>query len=315
MDTHPEQSSSHATAASAPAAFAAFIVVAAGSAAFCRLLLTLSGFGANPFPALPLAVVGLVGLLFAGALHPLARRLSRRGSTVAALAAGTVGLLISLPMPSWGGSIWYVLAPAIGVTAALSLRALPERAGRMLSAMSVYVVCTLLANYTFDSFLPVGEFFLVNVGTFFFGITFTQRDRVHRYGRTAVYTMIAFAAVANVALALMLGTPLRYVAVGFLAILLSETADTEIYQRLLRRRWLTRVASSNAVSAPLDTVLFTVLAFAGAPFATAGWMVQVIATDVIVKYASGMLAAFGILAGARAGRGPFEPDGFEPEAA
>ena len=102
--------------------------------------------------------------------------------------------------------------------------------------------------------------------------------------------MILVAAAANVALALTLGTPLRYVAVGFLAIILSETVDTEIYQRLLDRRWLTRVASSNAVSAPLDTLIFTLLAFAGEPFATAMWMLQVIVTDVIVKFGASMVA-------------------------
>lgn len=277
----------------------AFVLVAASTVPFCRLLLELSGFGPNPFPALPTAVVSLVGVLFVGILHPLAQRLG----VAQAAAAGGVGVALAtataLAMPAWGGAVAYGLAAATAVVGALALRALPSRVGRMLAAMAVYVVCTLLANYTFDSFLPLGDFFLVNVGTFFFGITFTQRDRVHRYGRRAVYAMVAFAAVANVALALSLGTPLRYVAVGFLAILLSETADTEIYQRLLERRWLTRVASSNAVSAPLDTLVFTVLAFAGAPFATAGWMTQVIVTDVIVKYGSGMLAALGVLAGAR----------------
>src|SRR5690606_34935830 len=144
--------------------------------------------------------------------------------------------------------------------------------------------CTLLANYTLDSFLPLGDFFLLNVGTLFFGITFTQRDRVHRYGRRAVYLTILVAASANVVLAASLGTPLRYVAVSFLSIVLAESADTEIFQRLRDRRWLTRVASSNAVSAPLDTLIFTLLAFWGEDFATPAWLTQVIVTDVLVKY-------------------------------
>lgn len=288
-------------------AFLGFVLAAVSTVPFCRLLLELSGFGPNPFPALPAAVIALVGVLFAGILHPLSQRLGAVQAGAAGAIAVALATATALAMPSLGGAALYGLAAATGVTVALTFRVLPSRVGRMLAAMSVYVVCTLLANYTFDSFLPLGDFFLVNVGTFFFGITFTQRDRVHRYGRRAVYAMIAFAAAANVALALSLGTPLRYVAVGFLAILLSETADTEIYQRLLGRRWLTRVASSNAVSAPLDTVLFTVLAFAGAPFASAGWMTQVIVTDVIVKYGSGMLAALGILAGARSARSSVEP--------
>lgn len=275
--------------------FLAFVVISAGVVAFCRLLLQLSQFGASPFPELPVAVIAMTGVLFVGVLHPLARRMSTGMAWAAAGAGLAAGTAMALLMPAWGGSFTYVFAAVTATGLSLLLRALPEHRGPMLAAMSVYVVCTLLANYTFDSFLPLGDFFLVNVGTFFFGITFTQRDAVHQFGRRAVYTMIGFAAVANVALALSLGTPLRYVGVGFLAILLSETADTEVYQRLLQRRWITRVASSNAISAPLDTIVFTVLAFTGAGFATAQWMLQVIVTDVILKYASGMLAAFGIV--------------------
>src|SRR5690606_40235609 len=130
----------------------------------------------------------------------------------------------------------------------------------------------------------VGSFFLVNVGTLFFGVTFTQRDRVHAFGRPIVYRMILLAAVANVALAASLGTPLRYVGVSFLSIVLAETADTEVFHRLRGRRWLRRVATSNAISAPIDTVVFTLLAFVGEEFATAGWLTQVIVTDVLVKY-------------------------------
>ena len=127
--------------------------------------------------------------------------------------------------------------------------------------------------------------------TFFFGITFTQRDRVHKFGRRNVYAMILVAAVANVLAAVSLGTPMRYVVVGFIAILVSETVDTEIYQRLLHRPWLVRVASSNAVSAPVDSALFTILAFAGEGFATAAWMTQVILSDVAVKYGSSLVVA------------------------
>lgn len=280
--------------------FVGFVLVASLTVAFCRLLLQLSQFGANPFPALPVAVIALAGALFVGILYPLAQRLPSGPLGSAAAVSLAAAAALSVQMPAMGGSTLYLLAPLTGIALTLILRGLPGRLGPMLAAMSVYVVCTLLANYTFDSFLPLGDFFLVNVGTFFFGVTFTQRDRVHRYGRQAVYAMIGAAALANVALAMSLGTPLRYVAVGFLAILISETADTEIYQRLLGRRWLTRVASSNAISAPLDTIVFTVLAFAGAGFATPQWMLQVIVTDVIVKYASGMLAALGIVSAATA---------------
>jgi uncharacterized PurR-regulated membrane protein YhhQ (DUF165 family) len=277
-----------------------FLALTLTAQAACLLLLRLSQFGQNPFPELPLVVVAMVGALFSAPLYHLARRLDPNLLPPALLAAVGLNLMLSAVLTGTSSaSPYFLLAPATGIALALLLRAIPR--GPMVAAMTVYVVCTLLANYTFDSFLPLGDFFLVNVGTFFFGITFTQRDRVHQYGRRSVYLMILLAAAANVALALTLGTPLRYVAVGFLAIVLSETADTEIYQRLLNRRWLTRVASSNAVSAPLDTLIFTVLAFAGEPFATTLWMVQVIATDVVVKFAASMVAALRLVVEPRAG--------------
>src|SRR5690606_41397631 len=112
--------------------------------------------------------------------------------------------------------------------------------------------CTLLAAATLASFEPLGSFFLVYAGTCFCGVTFTHRDRVDAFGRPTVYRMILLAAVAIVALAASLGTPLRYVGVGFLSIVLAETADTEVFHRLRGRRWLRRVATSNAISAPID---------------------------------------------------------------
>jgi uncharacterized integral membrane protein (TIGR00697 family) len=112
--------------------------------------------------------------------------------------------------------------------------------------------------------------------------------------------MIFVAAALNVLTALSLGTPLRYVAVGFAAILISEAADTEVYQRFIKRRWLTRVATSNAVSIPLDTVIFTVFAFYGASFATPSWMLEVVVTDIALKFIVGTLAALHLLRGMRA---------------
>lgn len=264
------------------------------------LLLELAGFGQSPPDQLPFATLAFFGALFGDALARPLRRAGARG--VALLALGIV-LAAAAAAAIAGPRELATVAAAVGV--AIVLRLLPARRADMIGAMSVYVAATVLANYTLDAFLPVGPWFLINVGTLFFGVTFTQRDRIHRFGRPTVYATIVVAAVANVVAALTLGTPLRYVAVSFLAIVASESADTEVYQRLLARRWLTRVASSNAVSAPIDTVLFTVLAFAGAPFATAGWMAQVIVTDVLVKYGSGLATALLLLPSRRdGGTGP-----------
>ena len=68
-----------------------------------------------------------------------------------------------------------------------------------------------------------------------------------------------------------------------------EAADTEVYARLLKRRWLVRVLSSNAVSIPLDSVIFTAIAFAGT--LSAAVMAEIVFADVLAKTAVGLLAA------------------------
>lgn len=260
--------------------------------AAAALLELLARFGQSPPDRLPWIVLALVGTLLGAPTAAAAAHLRGRTSVALAAAAASVAavgaIAAGLP-PAFLLTLPWTLATA-GVLRRLS-GAWPELGGAAL----VYVGCTVLANFTLDAFLPLGDFFLVNVGTFFFGVTFTQRDRLHRFGRRVVYRVILLAAGANVLAAWSVGTPLRYVAVSFLAIVVSEAADTEVYQRLLHRPWIARVAGSNAVSAPLDTILFTTLAFAGAPFATAAWMTQVIVTDVIVKYAASLVAAVTVL--------------------
>ncbi len=260
------------------------------------LLFTLAQFGQTPPETLPVPVAVFLGLLFATPLMFMLRRLTRSERTLALGVGGAAAVASALALAPFGFPATLGLVTA-GVTGAgaLGLLALPGVRSEMYGAINVFIVCTVLANFTLDSFLPLGGFFLVNVGTLFFGITFTQRDRVHRFGRTVVYRMIAAAAFANVLAALTVGTPWRYVAVSFIAIIVAEAANTEVYHSLLHRRWFTRVASSNAVAAPIDTIIFTTLAFAGEAWATTMWMTQVIVTDVIVKYTASLVAAVTIM--------------------
>ncbi|HEY9889443.1 MAG TPA: VUT family protein [Candidatus Obscuribacterales bacterium] len=153
----------------------------------------------------------------------------------------------------------------------------------------IYVAATLGANYTAAWFIPFPIFGQVAVGTFIFGVTFTQRDRLHSGGRQWVYLTIAAAALANVLMSAVLAVPLRIIAASFLAIVLAETADTEIYQKLLRYPWLVRVAGSNAVSIPLDTLLFSLVAFAGV--LSTGDMLSLLFGETVTKYAIGIVFA------------------------
>ena len=260
-----------------------------------RALAWMASFGETTSAHLPLATLVALGVLFGEPLAGAWRRAGRDRSVHvgAVVAVGMVGTVATLAIGAVEARDVTVTGAAL-VTASVLTR-LSDRTALLAGAATTFTLATVLANYTLDAFLPVGPWFLVNVGTLFFGITFTQRDRLHGFGRAVVYRVIVLAAVANVVAALAVQTPLRYVAVSFLAILLAESVDTEVYQRLLRRPWMVRVASSNAVSVPVDTIVFTVLAFAGAPWATASWMVRVIVTDVVVKYASGLLVGWTLL--------------------
>lgn len=159
----------------------------------------------------------------------------------------------------------------------------------MKRSMLIYIAAVLIANYTATWFIPMPVFGMVSVGTLVFGITFTQRDRVHRYGRKPVYAMILAAAVGMVFESMFLGVEWRIITASFIAIVLSETADTEIYQKLLHRSWMQRVTGSNLISIPLDSLLFNLIAFAGVfdNLMLAG----IIFGEIIAKFTTGSLAA------------------------
>ncbi|MBA3416047.1 MAG: VUT family protein, partial [Chloroflexia bacterium] len=158
-----------------------------------------------------------------------------------------------------------------------------------LGAAAVYITAVLIANATAETFIPLPFFGLVSVGTLFFGLTFTQRDRVHRAGKRQVYTMLGVTAVLATLESLLLDVPWRIILASCLAILLAEAADTEVYHRLRRHGWYARVAGSNAVSIPLDSLIFTVTAFAGV--FSAAMIVEIVWGDIVAKGAVGMLAA------------------------
>lgn len=152
-------------------------------------------------------------------------------------------------------------------------------------AACLYVVATLVANYTATWFLPMPGFGLVSVAVFVFGLTFTLRDYVHRLGRRYVYLMIGVAALANVAECVLLGVEWRIIVASFTAILLAESVDTEFYHRL-DVPWIKRVAASNALSVPLDSLLFNGIAFLGV--FDAPTLVAIMFGEVAIKYGIGL---------------------------
>ena len=151
----------------------------------------------------------------------------------------------------------------------------------------VYIAATLAANYTATWFIHFPVFGQVSVATFIFGITFTMRDRVHHtLGKRNVYIMIGSAAVLNLVVTILGAVPWRIIVASFTAIILAETADTEIYHKHLEDTWAMRVLKSNSVSIPTDSLLFNTIAFAG-----------VYSTSVVLSIIFGEIVFKGLVSG------------------
>lgn len=132
----------------------------------------------------------------------------------------------------------------------------------------------------------------VDMGTFIYPITFTLRDVVHKVmGKRNAQTLIVAAAAINLTMAVylalaarvpsdpswglgsefsaILGPIWRIVLASIVAEVVSELLDTEIYHwfvtRVTTRYQWARVLTSNAISVPIDTLIFTVIAFGPLP--------------------------------------------------
>jgi hypothetical protein len=159
------------------------------------------------------------------------------------------------------------------------------------AAVGAYIGAQVIADVTS---LKIGTFAdrAVDMGTFVYPITFTLRDVVHKaLGKRAARTLVITAAVVNLFMALYLQwaarapsdvsyplgaefeavlAPLwRITIASIVAEVVSELVDTEVYHWFVRRvttrhQWA-RVATSNAVSVPIDNVIFAVGAFGAIP--------------------------------------------------
>ena len=153
--------------------------------------------------------------------------------------------------------------------------------------ISIYVAAQLLSDIASLKITLIAGFSM-DAGTFIYPLTFTIRDLIHkRLGKTAARTVIILAAGVNLFMALffhftawlpqdpswgmgqafsaVLGPVWRIVIASIVAEVFSELLDTEIYHlwqsRITKRyQWL-RVLSSNAVSIPVDSLIFCWIAF------------------------------------------------------
>lgn len=161
--------------------------------------------------------------------------------------------------------------------------------GALLFVGSAYVAAQMLADIASLRIVNVAGL-AVDAGTLVYPFTFTLRDLVHKIaGKSAARLLIGLAAGINAAMAglfwlvarlpadsatgpqiefgQVLSPVWRIVAASILAEVLSELVDTEVYQRWVdrlgeRHQWA-RVALSNGIAIPIDSVIFVAVAFLG----------------------------------------------------
>jgi len=153
--------------------------------------------------------------------------------------------------------------------------------------VAVYTGAQMLSDIMSLKIALVGGL-TVDAGTFIYPFTFTIRDLIHKLlGKRAARVVIVSAGAINLIMAgalaftawlpaaptwphqeafvAVLGPTWRIVIASILAEVISEMVDTEMYSLWIRRitrkvQW-SRVLASNAVSIPVDSLIFSWLAF------------------------------------------------------
>jgi queuosine precursor transporter len=173
--------------------------------------------------------------------------------------------------------------------------------------ISVYIAAQLLSDIGSLKIARVVGF-SIDAGTFIYPLTFTIRDLVHKQlGKTAARTVIILAAFINLFMAVffqfaawlpqdpswgldrefaaILGPVWRIVIASIVAEVVSELIDTEVYHiwvsRITRKYQWARVLISNAVSIPVDSLIFCWGAFAFALPNSVVW--SIFFANVIIK--------------------------------
>ena len=179
---------------------------------------------------------------------------------------------------------------------------------------AVYVAAQILADIASLRIVMLWGL-SIDGGTFIYPLTFTLRDMVHKIaGVETARALIIAAAVINIVMALMfwgvsllppdmnvgpqsefalvLAPMWRIVTASILAEVISELLDTEAYNiwvtRVTTRYQWARVLVSNAVSVPIDSLIFGWMAFGGSLPASVVW--SIVLSNVLIKGAVTLLS-------------------------
>jgi queuosine precursor transporter len=147
--------------------------------------------------------------------------------------------------------------------------------------IAMYALFVVLANLTANTIITFGIQFAL--GTVFFGFVFTARDMLHTLvGKTHTYYTIIGVTVLNLGISLMGAFDIRILIASIIAFVVAESIDTEVFHRFFKDNYTKRVLASNMISIPVDTVLFTLVAFYGIwPMSL---ILSVIFGDMIIKF-------------------------------
>lgn len=198
--------------------------------------------------------------------------------------------------------------PAVSLPAARAAQAVIPAAAVVV--ISAYIGAQMLADI---ASLKIGVVWslAVDMGTFIYPITFTLRDLAHKIlGKRAVRVLILMAAAVNLFAALYLwwvqgvdadaswGLGAEWAAVfnpallgrivlaSIVAEVVSELVDTEVYHwfvtRITHRYQWARVLLSNAVSIPIDNLIFAIGAFGGILPWSVVW--QIFIFNLLIKF-------------------------------
>lgn len=128
----------------------------------------------------------------------------------------------------------------------------------------IYIGTVLGANWAIGEYglVPVGFGLMAPAGVYFAGLAFTARDMVREStGKRGVFAAI----LVGAGLSFFLEDIERIAMASAIAFLISETADSLVYEPL-RKRWPVAVLASNAVGLVIDSALFLWLAFGSLDF-------------------------------------------------
>ena len=185
---------------------------------------------------------------------------------------------------------------------------------RAILVIAAYIAAQMLADV---ASLKIILFYglSMDAGTFVYPLTFTLRDLVHKMlGVAAARTLIFAAAGINLFMAVLfwfvaklpagmsvgpqaefaavLSPVWRIVMASIVAEVIAELIDTEVY-RLWERKFFARlqwgrVLSSNAVSVPIDSVVFSLIAFYGVMPTSVVW--GIVLSNILVKGATTLIS-------------------------